>query len=866
MRKWIGFVGCAAIALSGVSAKDKRSKDDGPAPKAAAEAEAAPKTLAKFTEKLEKSDGLFPLYRDAKTGELFLQINADQLGEEFVYLVATENGPAELGLFRGNFRENRIIQFNRKFGQVEIAAVNTSFYFDPASPLKRAADANISRAPLAVAKIVAESEDGKAILISADGLLKTEALHRISPWQSPDAKPGTELALGELSKDKTQITGFKSFPENTDIRVEYVYDNPKPVVYGDTDVTDARSIAILVQHSFLKMPEPGFTPRQDDFRVGYFTNQVTDLTSASYTPYRDVISRWRLEKKDPSAAVSDPVKPITFWIENTTPIELRDIVRDATLAWNSAFAAAGISNAVEVKIQPDDATWDAGDIRYNVLRWTSSPNPPFGGYGPSFINPRTGEIIGADIMLEYSFLTNVLKTNEVFDKAGLPADMQESGEAAVFGHAAHGHRDCWLGEHLQAKLMAARALLMAQGAPGEQIAKLVRQQLYYLVLHEVGHTLGLNHNMRSTSTVSLADLRSEANAPTNSVMEYPAINIAAPGETQGQFAITEPGAYDVWAIQFGYTPEEQKLPAILARSTEPALAFGNDADDMRAPGVHIDPRVMIGDLSDDPIGWADKQVGLIDQTLKLLPDRVLDKGESYQSLYNSYMALTGQRAGAAGVASRWIGGVFNNRSVVGQPGALPPFQPVPAAQQRRALAVLEKVAFGPDAFAAGEPLLDRLQVERRGFNAFGVNVDPKPHARALGIQRTLLDHLLHPNVLARLTETRRYGGDYSAAQFLAELTGVVFDKDRAGPVNTYRQNLQVEYLTRLIAVASGKGGGVEQTPEGPRPIPNFDYVSRSAALASIARIKTLAALPAADAETRAHRAHLRALIDVFERR
>lgn len=189
MRKWIGFVGCAAIALSGVSAKDKRSKDDGPAPKAAAEAEAAPKTLAKFTEKLEKSDGLFPLYRDAKTGELFLQISADQLGEEFIYLVATENGPAELGLFRGNFRENRIIQFNRTFGQVEIAAVNTSYYFDPASPLKRAADANIARAPLAVAKIVAESEDGKAILISADGLLKTERCTASARGNPPTPSP-----------------------------------------------------------------------------------------------------------------------------------------------------------------------------------------------------------------------------------------------------------------------------------------------------------------------------------------------------------------------------------------------------------------------------------------------------------------------------------------------------------------------------------------------------------------------------------------------------------------------------------------------------------------------------------------------------
>ena len=118
-------------------------------------------------------------------------------------------------------------------------------------------------------------------------------------------------------------------------------------------------------------------------------------------------------KKDPQAAISDPVEPITWWLENTTPLEFRDMITAAALSWNIAFEKAGFSNAIVVKQQPDDAEWDAGDIRYNVLRWTSSPNPPFGGYGPSFTNPRTGQIIGADIMLEFSFLTNRLRIKDV---------------------------------------------------------------------------------------------------------------------------------------------------------------------------------------------------------------------------------------------------------------------------------------------------------------------------------------------------------------------------------------------------------------------------------------------------------------------
>lgn len=864
MRKALLLLGVALIAASSANVHAKDKKKDKDKTETAAEEKAKP--LATFVRDFAKADGLFPIYRDPKTGKVYMEIAASQLDRDFIYFTYTENGPVQADHFRGAFRDNRIVTFRRRYDRVEVEAINTSYYFDPANPISRAANANVARAPLANLKIAAESDNGRTLLISADDLLGKETLSRIAPWQDPDAKPGTRFVLGELSADKTHISSYGNFPENTDFRVEYVYDNPKPVNYGDLDVTDARSVAILVQHSFLALPQPGFEPRADDFRVGYFTNEATDLTSNSFTPYRDVINRWRLEKKDPGAAVSDPVTPITYWIENTTPVELRDLIRDAGLRWNEAFAAAGISNALDMKIQPDDAKWDAGDVRYNVLRWTSSPNPPFGGYGPSFTNPRTGEILGADIMLEYVFLTNRLNARKIYRPSGgssAPEAPQDQGSVIRLRHGT----DCRLGNQLQANLMLAQAMAGTGGVADVKTDPLVRQSLYYLILHEIGHTLGLNHNMRSSSTVSQAQLATPGVPPTNSVMDYPALNLAAPGETQGQFMVDRPGPYDIWAIQYGYTPEAEKLPAILARSTEPALAFGNDADDVRTPGEHIDPRVMINDLSDDPIAWAEKRAGLIDRTMAQLPERMLQAGDSYQSLLTSYEILTEHKAGVADVASRWIGGVYNNRAAVGQAGAAQPLVPVPAAQQRRALAVVSKVALAPGAFAAGEGLLGKLQVQRRGFGSFDTNVDPQPHARALGIQRGVLDHMLHPNVLARLTDSRRYGGDYSASAYLADLTAAVFDADKAGPVNTYRQNLQIEYVTRLIAIASGKiGGGVQQTPLGPRPLPSHDFVGRSAVLAGLARAKVIAVLPSADAETRVHRAHILDLIREFERR
>ena len=417
MNKFVLLAGAAWVAAVGFQAPAIAQDEGGDA---AEEKQDDKKSLAEFVSGFAKREGLFPLYRDPENGNVYMEIDADQLGDEFIYFLYTENGPVEAGHFRGNFRDNRIVRFNRRYDRVEVEAVNTNYYFEPGNPLARAADANIARAPLANLPIAAESADKRKILISADALLEKEVLARVQPWQSPEAKPGEAFALGELSAEKTQIRDYGNYPENTDIRVEYVYDNPKPINQGDLDITDPRSVAILVQHSFIAMPREPFQPRLDDFRVGYFTTQSTDLTSSSFTPYRDIIHRWRLEKQDPSAAVSDPVKPITFWIENTTPAELRPLIRDAALAWNEAFEAAGFSNAVQVREQPDDARWSAGDVRYNVLRWTSSPNPPFGGYGPSFVNPRTGEILGADIMLEYVFLTNRLRSAQIYDTAALP--------------------------------------------------------------------------------------------------------------------------------------------------------------------------------------------------------------------------------------------------------------------------------------------------------------------------------------------------------------------------------------------------------------------------------------------------------------
>jgi hypothetical protein len=810
------------------------------------------KTIAEVTAGHKKYPGLFTLYQDTTNGAVHLVIGKNQIDGEYIYFTHTTDGVTAAGHFRGNFRDNTVFSIRKHFNRIEFVTENTGFYFNRSNALSRASSANISPAVLAVQEIVAEDKEKGEYLIKADGIFLSENFHQVKPSPDPNAKPGQNFALGTLSKEKTKFWKLKNYPLNTDVIVEYVYDNPAPWVGGGAEVTDPRNVSIRLQHSMIEMPKNSYQPRLDDPRVGYFMQQVTDLTSTRATPYRDLINRWHLEKKDKGAPLSEPVEPIVWWIENTTPTELRETIRDAALAWNEAFESAGFRNAVVVKVQPDDADWDAGDIRYNVLRWTSSPTPPFGGYGPSFVNPRTGQILGADIMLEFVFIANQLRNEKLFETTGFNFELES-------GNPARGY--CSLGDHLHRSSLFGASALRIGGAEPINVDEYIKSSLYFLVLHEIGHTLGLNHNMKSSQLHSPAEIHNKGLTEKvglyGSVMDYPSVNFAAPGQKQGQYWTTKPGPYDKWAIEFGYSPaaeesaaESARLEKILARSTERELLFGNDADDMRSPGKAIDPRVMINDMSNDAIGYAIDRFKLVRDVLSRLQSKYATPGQSYHELRNAYLVLTAEYSTAATVISRYLGGVYLDRAVAGQPGAQKPFVPVAAADQKRALAALRTYVFAPAAFGATNGVYHYLQMQRRGFEFFSTTEDPKIHDRILNLHRGLLDHLLHPRVLARITDTRLYGNEYPLGEFLEELTASIFAEDLGGDVNSFRQNLQLEYVNRLAGMISETGKN------------RYDYASQSQALQKLKNLqKQLTAKVAGNSETQAHTGHMLFLIE-----
>ena len=456
----------------------------------AAEVEA--ESYAELIDGDEVFEGLFTFYRDSETGETTMRLDPEQFEKEYIYFIHIADGVVDAGSFRGAYGPRFVFTFERRFDEVAIIRENTAFYFDPDNAISRAAEANISRAVLAVQSIEAEDEETGAILIETDSLFLSESLTQLSPSSDPDADPRRQFTVGGFDADRSQITAIRSYPLNTDVEVEYVFHNPKPLVYGSDAVTDPRNISVKALHSLIEMPDNDYQPRFADARLGSFDQRITDLTSTESAPYRDVINRWHLVKKDPSAALSDPVEPITWWIENTTPMEWRPVIEAAALEWNKAFEKAGFTNAVAVKTQPDDADWDAGDLRYNVLRWTSSPNPPFGGYGPSFANPRTGQLLGADIMLEYSFLNRSTLARELIQG-------ESAAPANLLWPEMH---TCAVNHVLGMGTAFAQSALDLSGADASIQDQLLRDRMHYLILHEIGHTLGMNHNMKATQILS----------------------------------------------------------------------------------------------------------------------------------------------------------------------------------------------------------------------------------------------------------------------------------------------------------------------------------------------------------------------------
>ena len=751
------------------------------------------KTIDEFLEDGEyiSIDGFMNVLHETEKDKYYLILNEDQLNKEFIYFTYILNGPSDAGPSGGDMGEAFILEFRKFKEDIGIYKKNTKFIYDDSNKISQSKLTNIIEAFLGRFSVVV-NEDSK-YLINIDKMFLSEMLVAITPNIPKEYMEYYNLILGRPDKSKTFIDEVKNYEKNTSFKVRYGFFNPKPKSGGSIDaVTDKRYTYVDGLHLFVEMPDDKFEPRVADQRIGYFSEKVTDLSTYDSNNARDLMNRWRLIKKDPDAELSEPEEPLVYWVENSTPEEIRPFVVKGIEAWNKAFEKAGFKNAIVAKIQPDDAEWDAGDVRYNVVRWASTPDPRYSGYGPSVANPRTGEIIAADIVQEF----NAIKRGYTYRK--------------LWGYT-------------------------PENDPLEQ-------WIVSLTMHEVGHTLGLRHNFKSSwiyDAKEVHDVSITGNNHIGSVMDYDPINLAPEGLTQGNFFPTGPGSYDIWAIEFGYTPSftDEERENLLSKSTQPEYIFGTDGDAMSSPGINIDPRNYRGDMSNDPITYTSDRIKTLDAKIAELPDIFLVDGETSTEFRSVFYSLTSEKGRFLDGVSRLIGGVYSNRIVNDSNKDITPFEAVSYEDQKRAMNLIKEKLLSNDAFSFDENLLKYLQSEKRAAYSSGrrVNEDPKLHDLVLSMQGRTLSHILHPVVMMRLVDSSQYGNTYMPDEVLKDLFDGIFVQ-REIPT-TFKMNLQSKYVDSLVSALDDD---------------DYDEISKAAIYASLVDIKNFTRSQYGDSKTKVH--------------
>ncbi|NJP09880.1 MAG: DUF5117 domain-containing protein [Leptolyngbyaceae cyanobacterium RU_5_1] len=517
----------------------------------------------------QRLDGLFALYRDRASNKLYAEIKPEQLNTHFLCTITLESGLGEQRVYSGLPLADFLFYFRRVNNTLQFAVANVYFRTRANDPLQRSVRRSFSDSVLASLPITAYHPQRKTYLVELDSILLDDF---------PGITPLLASALGSpytIDKDKSHLGLVKSFPLNVELESVYSFTgsgSPDQLPAYVTSLPDHRTFNLRVRSSWSQLPtHNGYRPRKADDRVGYFITAFQNLSDDSPDgPFTRYINRWHLEKQEPTAPLSPPKKPIVFWIENTVPLDYREAVRDGVLMWNQAFEKAGFKDAIQVQQMPDKASWDPADIRYNTIRWITSFDQGFLGMGPSRVNPLTGEILDADILIDSGFVyylkqqyRSIAERNPMRWVSSL-ATLIDHSSLCSYGMTPRYLRQrvskpgqsirvratsqsmgtddlCYGLEAAQQFSMGALSLSMLHNASPKstEMKQYVQEFLRMLVAHEVGHTLGLRHNFRASAMLSPVEL----NNPTithrkglvGSVMDYSAVNIAPQGISQGDF-------------------------------------------------------------------------------------------------------------------------------------------------------------------------------------------------------------------------------------------------------------------------------------------------------------------------------------------
>ncbi len=821
--------GCANLQAANLTSQTAPTGQAGAAPTAASAAAsgaggaaarpdpAAPKPFDEVIKGATRQAGYLPLWR--KDEKVWLELSPEQFDKPVLMSVNIASSVGERGLYGSQMGPSWLVTF-RKIGaaQVQLVALNTN-YVGAGPEMSATVEQAFSHSLLGSAPIAsAPNKDKKAILIDAAFLLAdlpgySTALERAFRLPMALDRGNSFFEKVRVTDDLTTLNARIHFATPR-IPAPPLMPSPVPQPTPPQTTPDARSLFVGYVYNFAKPADTPMAARRTDPRLGHFFDVVTDLTNdAKPNPRKHLVTRWRLEKKDPAAALSEPKQPIVFWMDKNIPKQYRKSVEAGIVEWNKAFEKIGFKNAVVAKQQPDDADWDNMDARHASIRWFVGADVGF-AIGPSHSDPRTGEIFDADIGMSDVFGRGSRRfiVEDVSAEGSRPAFAKPI--AAPFAQwKKFGADACNYAQEAAYEMNFALDVLEARGdiAPDSPEAEaFVQGVIKDTIMHEVGHTLGLKHNFKASTVVKREQLRdkafTEANGISGSVMDYNAYNLAIKGEKSAALNNTTLGPYDYWAIEYAYKPidatnEEAELQRIAGRSTDPLLAYADDADAGGIPGNDgIDPLANRFDLGDDPLDYYKKRLTLSRELWQRVQDRAPQPGDDAVRQRRVMLGGFRQLGRASELVGKYVGGMYTVRDLPGTTGR-PAFVPVEPAKQREALQFLAKGLFNADSFRFKPEFLTGLSPDYNEWERGGLVSIP---AAVLSVQTVALDKLLSAGTASRLLDLPLYlpeakrRGAISLPEVYSTLQDSVWSELKSGQdIDRLRRALQREHLKRV---------------------------------------------------------------------
>ncbi len=712
-----------------------------------------------ITDEAETDNGIFTVHK--LNDAFYYEIPAAELGREFLWVGRISRTSLGQG-YGGQKIDTRVVKWVRRNDSILLRNVSYDVVAEESLPIAQAVDAANTDTILMAFDIAAEGKNDSAV-IDVSSLFSTEV-------QELSAR--SRLQARGFDRRRSFVERISSFPENIEARAIHTYTRPpdnnsqgrgrRGPARGRGRGMRPGSATLEMAYSMVKLPEDPMMPRLYDDRVGYFSVRQTDYGVDEHrAPERRYITKWRLEKQDPEAELSDPVNPIIYYVDPATPAKWIPYVKQGVDDWQPAFEAAGFTNAIIGREAPDQSEWSPEDARFSVIRWL--PSTIENASGPHVHDPRTGEILESDIQF-YHNVQNLIR-DWYFVQVG-PLDPR------------------------------ARTLPL----PDDLMGELLR----FVVAHEVGHTLGFQHNMKGSSTYPFENIRDPEwlaeMSHTPSIMDYSRFNYVAQPEDNIPVEDLIPGVgpYDKWATMWGYkpipgasTPDEEQATLdqwALEQNGTPWYRFSTAGSSRSDPGELTE---AVGD--GNAVAATTLGVKNLERVADMLISATSKPGRNWDDLEELYGRMLGQWVREMNHVGALLGGFDSQQKHDGQEGVR--FTPVERERQEEAIRFLNQNAFQTPDFMIKPEILRRIEPS-------GVI------SRIRNSQRSVMNFLLNTNRFTRLVEQEALDPNaYTPARFLGDLRNGVWSELAEESVRTdaFRRNVQRIYLDLLDARLNGNG-------------------------------------------------------------